>query len=637
MQIAILLLLAFVIDPFAAVRNNDSKRLSSAVQSPADANQRNAQGATLLMQAALHADVDMVKWLIERGADVKLSNPQGATALHWAAGEPSKVKVLLEAGADPNARTLLERTPLTIAAATYGNGESIRLLLQHGADPKLVDRNGDGPLGNAATSADLEAMKLLLAAGAKVTERGARGAAQKGLPPLVRAAAVGCEECVALLLKAGADPNAISDSPQETKAGLQEMGEMSALFMAAQFNHPKIARMLLEAGAKVDQTDWRGMTPLMMAAAMESQDVETFELLRARGAKTEMRSRDGQTAADWILKFGPKSPLHGRLEGGKTAERPQIELPEKTPTPEEAVAKALALMLPSNERYFQKSGCPGCHHQVISGMLAAAAQARGIVHDQALAKKQLATVMTVNQVNRESFLQRVPGGGAPQAYGILLASWKAQGVESSPQTDAMMHDMAGLQMRDGSFGNMLQRAPIGYSTFTSTALAILAMRSYGSPGRKEEWEQRIARARHWLQENKPGEGKMEEINMRALGLHWAGVKVNAKEILSFQNDEGAWSQRPGLEPDAYATGQALYALAQIGFAVDDRRFEKGIRWLLRNQAKDGSWYVASRSVKFQPYFDSGFPYGHDQWISAMGTGWAGLALTEAVKKDPTLR
>jgi hypothetical protein len=55
--------------------------------------------------------------------------------------------------------------------------------------------------------------------------------------------------------------------------------------------------------------------------------------------------------------------------------------------------------------------------------------------------------------------------------------------------------------------------------------------------------------------------------------------------------------------------------------------------LLRTQREDGSWYVKSRAMKIQPYFQSGFPYDHDQWISASATAWASMALsfTEAEK------
>jgi hypothetical protein len=49
-------------------------------------------------------------------------------------------------------------------------------------------------------------------------------------------------------------------------------------------------------------------------------------------------------------------------------------------------------------------------------------------------------------------------------------------------------------------------------------------------------------------------------------------------------------------------------------------------FLLRTQLADGSWYVRGRSLKFQPYFESGFPHDEDQWISAHATGWAVIAL-----------
>jgi hypothetical protein len=58
-----------------------------------------------------------------------------------------------------------------------------------------------------------------------------------------------------------------------------------------------------------------------------------------------------------------------------------------------------------------------------------------------------------------------------------------------------------------------------------------------------------------------------------------------------------------------------------------------VKFLLSTQHGDGSWYVRSRSPKFQPYFDGGFPYAHDQWISSMATGWAAAALTLALD-DP---
>lgn len=84
--------------------------------------------------------------------------------------------------------------------------------------------------------------------------------------------------------------------------------------------------------------------------------------------------------------------------------------------------------------------------------------------------------------------------------------------------------------------------------------------------------------------------------------------------------------------DAYATGQALVALREAGtMAVTDPAYRRGVEYLLSTQLEDGSWYVRSRAIPFQPYFESGFPHGLDQWISAAATNWATRALLPAAK------
>jgi hypothetical protein len=65
----------------------------------------------------------------------------------------------------------------------------------------------------------------------------------------------------------------------------------------------------------------------------------------------------------------------------------------------------------------------------------------------------------------------------------------------------------------------------------------------------------------------------------------------------------------------------------------DARYQRGATFLLRTQRADGSWHVKSRAVKFQPYLQSGFPYDHDQCISASGTALAAMALANAVTSN----
>ena len=87
-----------------------------------------------------------------------------------------------------------------------------------------------------------------------------------------------------------------------------------------------------------------------------------------------------------------------------------------------------------------------------------------------------------------------------------------------------------------------------------------------------------------------------------------------------------------LSSDAYATGQALVALHQAGNVPDASiAYRNGIKFLLKTQFKDGSWLVISRARGTQPYFESGFPHGTNQFISAAGTAWATSALSPVLE------
>ncbi len=82
--------------------------------------------------------------------------------------------------------------------------------------------------------------------------------------------------------------------------------------------------------------------------------------------------------------------------------------------------------------------------------------------------------------------------------------------------------------------------------------------------------------------------------------------------------------------DAYASGEALVALRESR-AVEptNRAYRRGLEYLLHTQIDDGTWIVESRAVPIQAYFESGFPYGVNQWISAAATCWATTALALA--------
>ena len=122
---------------------------------------------------------------------------------------------------------------------------------------------------------------------------------------------------------------------------------------------------------------------------------------------------------------------------------------------------------------------------------------------------------------------------------------------------------------------------------------------------------------------------------RLAGLSWAGTNKSEtqkamQELLAAQKADGSWSDLPTMDSTAYATGKSLVALQIGGLPTSDPAYQRGVKWLLNNQQKDGSWYVQTRALAFQPSFDAGFPGAHNQWISAAGTNWAAMALTLAL-------
>jgi len=187
------------------------------------------------------------------------------------------------------------------------------------------------------------------------------------------------------------------------------------------------------------------------------------------------------------------------------------------------------------------------------------------------------------------------------------------------------------QFPDGSWRLSSYRPPAEYSPLTTTAVVLRALRLYPIPGRREEFQERFARARKWLLTTKAA--STEEQSMQLLGLVDAGATVAerapfVKALESSQNADGSWTVLPGCPGEAYATGEALYALRMGGeVSTKDPVYAKGVEWLLRNQLADGSWFMPTRAVPVQPHtFESGFPHGWHQFASDSASSWAAMAL-----------
>jgi N-acyl-D-amino-acid deacylase len=194
--------------------------------------------------------------------------------------------------------------------------------------------------------------------------------------------------------------------------------------------------------------------------------------------------------------------------------------------------------------------------------------------------------------------------------------------------------LASQQQADGSWNVGDIRPPLfDTSAIHYTALAVGGLAAYMPPGLRAEADARIARGRAYLDAATPRHTQDEAFKL--LGLVWshappAAIEGQRDRLLALQRAGGGWGQRPTMAPDAYQTGQVLYALHASGTAATSPVYQKGVRFLLETQLEDGSWFMRSRAFAFQAYFETGFPHGTNQFISAAATSWAAIALAYAM-------
>jgi ankyrin repeat protein len=577
-----------------ALRDGDHPTFEHLLrQNPKSAKGRGIGGSTPLMYAALYGNAHAAGLLLNKGANTNTKNDAGATALLWAVDDPQITRLLLEHGADPNVRSADGVSPLLLAASHLGSSGVLKLLLDHGAKLK-----GEPVLAKAAAIGDEAAMRLLIE----------RGADKKRLPPDL-ATRSGCLACVDLLL------------PLASKDDLNR-----ALAVAARFGDSKTIQMLLDRGAAANGAALRS------AAASEQIPTNGVKVLLDHGAKDDqalrLAKRHGNTpVVDMLTASGFKDidPIAQQEHA-----RPTV-----TPTLRAAVQKSLPLLQHSDVVFLKKAGCVSCHNNSLTEMTLTAARRSGFSVDEPTAQSQLDSIGAYLETWRERSLQDIgiPGGVDTDSY--ILAGLAASNFPPTPATDAVAIYLKRRQAVDGGWRISSQRPPVESSDFEATAITIRALLAYAPKTRRAEYAKAVQQGALWLTKAQPKTN--EDYVYRLLGLVWAdggkeAIQTGARDLKVLQKPDGGWAQLGTLSSDAYATGQALTALAEAGVVrAADPVFQRGVKFLLSTQLEDGSWYVASRSIAFQPYFDSEFPHERNQFISSAATGWATMALTYAAR------
>jgi ankyrin repeat protein len=252
-----------------------------------------------LIEAAKQGDVAAITSLLKKHPDVNASEPDGTSALQWAAhrDHAAAVALLIKAGAKATSANSFGITPLSEAAAN-GNAAIIELLLNAGADANALSAQGEPALMTAARAGNPEAVRVLLKHGATVDAR----ESWKGQTALMWAAAENRAEVVKALIDAGADLNARSTEwPEEKKrpsngnlVSTRPRGGLAPLLFAAREGGLESIQVLAKAGADLNITEPDGTNALVTALINAHYDAAAF-LLDA-GADPNIADKYGRAA-----------------------------------------------------------------------------------------------------------------------------------------------------------------------------------------------------------------------------------------------------------------------------------------------------------------------------------------------------
>jgi ankyrin repeat protein len=600
-----------------AIRTGNNTRAKALLDGAANPNAKTPDGTTALMHATLLADVSLMRLLLDRGADVNAANKAKATALMWAVGDFDKARLLIEHGADVNSRAESGHTPLLMAAGCGDPVAVVRLLLEKGADARYASR---GYTALMAGAGNREVVRLLLARGTDP-----KGVNAAGWTALHAAAFRGEVVAVADLLERGANVHA--------KENIQ--GRTPLLWAAAR-GTPEVVRLLLDRGAEVNSREpFNGATPLIWASASDKANRDTVAALLAMGADVSLKDKNGDTALAWARRHGDPAIEEVLQEKGAPAPQPSEPKGSKRMGDDNTTARAVAAslsLLRKSHVTFQANAterCVSCHHQSLPAVVFAEAEGAGFPSDRTASRQLADDTLRILAPRRERILQglTVPDDLDPgyQLWGLAAAGRARDGT-----TDALVHYLTNHQAADGRWDATFFRPPMNEGPFAATALAVRGLKHYGPPGGSSEMARRIGKARDWLLAAKPR--TTEDKTFHLLGLAWsetgkADLRKPAEALLAEQRPDGGWAQRPNMPSDAYATGQVLTALHATNLlSTNGERGRRGVTYLLKTQLADGSWFVESRSLPIQPYFETGFPHGRSQFISCAATSWATLAL-----------
>jgi squalene-hopene/tetraprenyl-beta-curcumene cyclase len=270
-----------------------------------------------------------------------------------------------------------------------------------------------------------------------------------------------------------------------------------------------------------------------------------------------------------------------------------------------AIARGLSFLATDAIAWKKDHQCVSCHHAAL--VVWAMREAKD--HEYAVNEPLLADLTKWLAESGDGTTSVPRPAGRPKALNTK-ALWFALALGADRRPDASSREGLELlldtvrhdQTDDGSWSAWPETRPpmFGDSDEAMTALATLALQQAAAGGNQPGQEARD-KAIRWLEQRTPGED-LQPIALRLILWSRLGRPSDERTALlsrikQRQNQDGGWGQAPGMSSDAWATGQALYALSEAGERPDDQAIARGRAFLVGSQRADGSWPMASRPTK----------------------------------------
>jgi len=278
---------------FDAIRTGSSTALKAVLSGGANVN--NVKGGySALMAAALNGTPEQMKMLLEHGATVNYADRDSITALWLAIPDLEKTKLLLDHGADPSLVCKEGYSVLIKLAFMPGNFELFKMLVDKGADPKKSSHD-NLLLFNAAASGDTAVLGYLIRIGIPVNDT-----VFFGDYPINAALTYRTFGTLKMLVDNGANVNA----KPKSVSNLVPLAGSTPLMFAGLYNAAQSFYYLLEHGANPNEQNNRGYTALMMLQQAEKDDPAMTAALIKHGADAGYKASDGTDALFYALQKG---------------------------------------------------------------------------------------------------------------------------------------------------------------------------------------------------------------------------------------------------------------------------------------------------------------------------------------------